>query len=106
MGGSREERYLNTDGQIEDDYRIQFIQEHLSWLHKGITEGSACFGYHLWTPIDCWSWQNAYRNRYGLVSTNIHTQVKTIKKSGYWYKQMADDNGFDLPDHLQELIVD
>ena len=79
MGVSREERYLNTDGQIEDDYRIQFIQEHLSWLHKGITEGSACFGYHLWTPIDCWSWQNAYRNRYGLISTNIHTQVKTIK---------------------------
>ena len=106
MGVSREERYLNTDGQIEDDYRIQFIQEHLSWLHKGITEGSACFGYHLWTPIDCWSWQNAYRNRYGLVSTNIHTQVKTIKKSGYWYKQMADDNGFDLPDHLNELMGD
>ena len=69
MGVSREERYLNEQGIIEDDYRIQFIQEHLYWLHKGMEEGSNCFGYHLWTPIDCWSWKNAYRNRYGFIST-------------------------------------
>ena len=92
MGVSREERFLNEDGQIEDDYRIDFIQEHLEWLHKGIEEGSNCFGYHLWTPIDCWSWTNAYRNRYGLVSNNIHNQVKTIKKSGYWFKEVASRN--------------
>lgn len=92
MGVSREERYLNKEGMIEDDYRIQFIQEHLYWLAKGIEEGSNCFGYHLWTPIDCWSWGNAYRNRYGFISTNIHTQVKTIKKSGYWIKQVALEN--------------
>lgn len=46
MGVSREERYLNSQGMIEDDYRIQFIQEHLYWLHKGMEEGSNCFGYH------------------------------------------------------------
>lgn len=39
--------YLNTEGMIEDDYRIQFIQEHLYWVAKGIEEGSNCFGYHL-----------------------------------------------------------
>ncbi len=87
MGVSREERFLNEEGVIEDDYRIDFIKEHLEWLHKGMEEGSNCFGYHLWTPIDCWSWGNAYRNRYGLISNNIHTQVKTIKKSGYWFKE-------------------
>lgn len=96
IGISREERFLNDEGIIEDDYRIQFIQEHLYWLHKGISEGSNCFGYHLWTPIDCWSWKNAYRNRYGLVSTNIHTQIKTIKKSGYWYKTLSENNGFTI----------
>lgn len=48
---------MNTDGQVQDDYRIDFIREHLTYLHKGISEGSCnCFGYHLWTPIDCWSW--------------------------------------------------
>ena len=98
MGVSREERYLGKDGIIEDNYRIQFIMEHLYWLHKGIEEGSNCFGYHLWTPIDCWSWKNAYRNRYGMISNNIHTQVKTIKKSGFWFRTVADENSMTLPE--------
>ena len=93
MGVSREERFLNEEGMIEDDYRIEFIQEHLEWLYKGIEEGSNCYGYHLWTPIDCWSWKNAYRNRYGFISNNIHTQVKTIKKSGFWIKEVSQRNG-------------
>lgn len=95
MGVSNEERYL-VDGRIEDDYRIQFISEHLYWLNQAIQEGANCHGYHLWTPIDCWSWMNAYRNRYGLVSTNIHTQVKTIKKSGYWFKELAETGQLDF----------
>lgn len=104
MGVSREERYLNEAGVIEDDYRIQFIQEHLYWLNKAMAEGSNCFGYHLWTPIDCWSWKNAYRNRYGFISTNIHTQVKTIKKSGYWIKNVAETNQVTLEDILIKTI--
>lgn len=94
MGVSREERFMDEKGQILDDYRIEFIKEHLQWLHKGIEEGSNCFGYHLWTPIDCWSWSNAYRNRYGLIANDIHTQIKTIKKSGEWFKTLVENNGF------------
>ncbi|MGM0125484.1 6-phospho-beta-glucosidase [Enterococcus sp. AZ194] len=101
MGVSREERYLNEQGMIEDDYRIQFIQEHLYWLHKGMEEGSNCFGYHLWTPIDCWSWKNAYRNRYGFISTDIRTQKKTIKKSGYWFKEVSDNHAVQVSDTLK-----
>lgn len=95
MGVSNEERFMNSDGMIEDDYRIDFVQEHLAWLHKGIEEGSNCFGYHMWTPIDCWSWLNAYKNRYGFISNNIHTQIKTIKKSGYWFKEVTERNGLE-----------
>ncbi len=95
MGVEGEEKYRNADGFIEDDYRIDFVKEHLAWLHKGIEEGSNCFGYHLWTPIDCWSWMNAYKNRYGLIAVDLVTQDKTIKKSGRWFRQLAADNGFE-----------
>lgn len=95
MGVSNEERFKNADGMIEDDYRIDFVQEHLEWLHKGIEEGSNCFGYHMWTPIDCWSWLNSYKNRYGFISNNIHTQIKTVKKSGYWFKEVTERNGLE-----------
>ena len=95
MGVSREERFMDANGVVNDDYRIKFMHDHLTWLHKGIEAGSNCFGYHVWTPIDCWSWANAYRNRYGLISTNIHTQVKTIKRSGRWFADASKNNGFD-----------
>lgn len=94
MGVEGEEKFKNSAGFIEDDYRIDFIKEHLQYLHKGISEGSNCFGYHLWTPIDCWSWSNAYKNRYGFIAVDLPTQIKTIKKSGYWFKEVAKNNGF------------
>lgn len=94
MGVEGEEKFIGADGVIADDYRIDFIREHLEWLHKGIEEGSNCFGYHLWTPIDCWSWSNAYKNRYGLIALDLVTQKKTIKKSGRWFRELAEHNGF------------
>lgn len=94
MGVEGEEKFIGEDGVVADDYRIDFIREHLEWLHKGIEEGSNCFGYHLWTPIDCWSWSNAYKNRYGLIALDLATQKKTIKKSGRWFRELAENNGF------------
>ncbi|WP_234125108.1 glycoside hydrolase family 1 protein [Clostridium hydrogenum] len=94
MGVEGEEKFRNKDGMIEDKYRIDFVREHLECLHKGIEEGSNCFGYHMWTPIDCWSWSNAYKNRYGFISLNLENQEKTIKESGYWFKEVAENNGF------------
>ncbi len=94
MGVEGEEKFKNEEGIIIDDYRIDFYKEHLQYLHKGIEEGSNCFGFHAWTPIDCWSWTNAYKNRYGYISVDLATQIKTIKKSGRWIKEVADNNGF------------
>lgn len=93
MGVENESRF-RRQGQIEDDYRIEFMKEHLSWLAKGIDEGSRCIGYHVWTFIDCWSWLNAYKNRYGLVELDIHTQKRTIKKSGNWFYDLSQNKGF------------
>ena len=94
MGVEGEEQYINAEGMIEDDYRIEFIQDHLRWLNKGIEEGANCFGYHLWTFIDCWSWTNSYKNRYGLIALDLATQKRTIKKSGQWFKVLSENNGF------------
>ena len=94
MGVEGEEKFTHADGYVEDDYRIDFYKEHLGWLHKGIEEGSNCFGFHAWTPIDCWSWSNAYKNRYGYIAVDLATQKKTIKKSGQWIKEVAMHNGF------------
>jgi 6-phospho-beta-glucosidase len=93
MGVQNEERYLK-DGQIQDDYRIEFFREHLKWLHKAIQEGCNVKGYHVWTFMDNWSWMNAYKNRYGLVYVDLETQKRTPKKSAEWMRAVSEQNGF------------
>lgn len=93
MGVEGEERFIEG-GMIQDDYRISFIKDHLKALHHALQEGANCHGYMLWTFIDCWSWTNAYKNRYGLVSLDLATGKRRIKKSGYWFKQLSEQNGF------------
>jgi len=103
MGVEGEEKYRKENGEIEDDYRIEFYEEHLAWLNKAIQEGSNCFGYHAWTPFDCWSWNNAYKNRYGFIAIDLNDQKRTIKKSGYWLKDVADNNGYEYDtDNIKE----
>lgn len=93
MGVADEARFMKA-GVIQDDYRIAFIKDHLRCLHQAIAEGANCRGYLLWTFIDCWSWLNSYKNRYGLVALDLATQQRTIKQSGHWFKQLHDQNGF------------
>lgn len=93
MGVENEERY-RENGIIQDDYRIDFIKNHLIYLHKAISEGSNCKGYLVWTFIDCWSWLNSYKNRYGLIELNVENQKRILKKSGYWFKELSEHNGF------------
>jgi beta-glucosidase len=95
MGVANEERFMDENGQVIDAYRIAFIKDHLAYLWKAIDDGCNIKGYHLWTFIDCWSWINSYKNRYGLVSLDLETQKRTIKKSGEFYKKLSDENGFD-----------
>jgi len=95
MGVEGEERFVNADGMIEDDYRIEFVTDHLKWVHQAIQEGSQVQGYHMWTCMDNWSWLNAYKNRYGFIAVDLEQEGKrTIKKSGYWFKELTKNNGF------------
>lgn len=95
MGVEGEERFVNAGGVIEDDYRIEFVSDHLKYVHQAIQEGSNCVGYHMWTCMDNWSWTNAYKNRYGFISVDLANDAKrTVKKSGRWFKEVSDNNGF------------
>lgn len=94
MGVEGEEAF-RKDGVIQDDYRIDFVKGHLKELHRAIKEGANCKGYLMWTFIDCWSWLNGYKNRYGLVELNLETQERLLKKSGYWFKELSSNNGFE-----------
>lgn len=92
--GIQDEEQFMVNGQIQDDYRIAFLKEHLGYLHQAMADGSNCLGYHMWTFIDCWSWQNAYKNRYGFYRLDLATQQRSLKKSGQWFSMVIANNGF------------
>lgn len=90
MGVENENQFRNEDGVIQDDYRIDFVREHLDWLAKAIEEGARCVGYHYWAVIDNWSWANAFKNRYGFVEVDLSNGYKRrLKKSAEWLKNVT-----------------
>lgn len=93
MGVENEDRFRNEEGLIEDNYRIEFVKEHLQWTIKAIEEGANCLGYHYWGVIDNWSWSNAFKNRYGFIEVNLMKNYeRKYKKSAYWIKQLIQES--------------
>ena len=73
---------------IEDDYRIEFIKEHLRYALKAKAEGCNCHGYLIWSFIDNVSAINSFKNRYGLLELDLKTQNRIPKKSLHWLKEV------------------
>ncbi len=104
MGRENEEQYMDATGQVQDDYRIQFITEHLYWLLKAVEEGANCEGYMLWAFTDCVSPMNAFKNRYGLVRVELNEErTRSLKKSAAWYRSLIDERW--LPFEEKPLIL-
>ena len=97
MGVQNEDGYRDESGTIQDDYRIEFIAEHLAWLSKAVKDGCNCHGYWLFASIDNCSPYNAFKNRYGLVEVDINDGFKRrLKKSAAFYKAASDTNSFEF----------
>ena len=79
-------------GEILDaSYRVPFVRDHLTWVARAIEEGAKCLGYHYWGVIDCWSWNNAFKNRYGFVEVDLaHGYERRLKESAAWLRQLTE----------------
>ncbi len=92
IGIANEERYRNKNGRIDDDYRIDFLQEHLTYTQKAKQDGCNCHGYLVWSYIDNVSARNAFKNRYGLIELDLKTYERIPKKSYYFFQQLNKTN--------------
>jgi len=84
---------LEEGDVINDEYRIDYIRQHIIELQKAITDGVEVIGYCTWSLTDLLSWLNGYKKRYGFVYINrdesSERDLRRIpKKSYYWYKQV------------------
>lgn len=95
MGIQDEYRFRNKEGQIQDDYRIDYVKKHLVWAHRAIQDGANLKGYNMWSFIDLWSPSNQFKNCYGFYEYNLESGDVKRKKSADWFKKVTNDNGFD-----------
>lgn len=88
------------DGSINDDYRIDYLREHIAAMKDAIHEdGVDLMGYTSWGCIDLVSASTGEMSkRYGFIYVDKHddgsgTLERKRKKSFFWYKDVIETNG-------------
>jgi len=74
------------NGIVNDTARILYFQEYLQAVLKAKRKGINVKGYFAWTLTDNFEWSEGYRARFGLIHVDFKTQLRTIKNSGYWWR--------------------
>lgn len=87
---------------VIDDYRINYLNDHLLQVKEAIEDGVEVMGYTSWGCIDLVSASTAeLKKRYGYIYVDRHddgsgTLERYKKKSFYWYKEVIATNGESL----------
>ena len=90
---------INENGTIEDDFRMEYIEDHLKYVHEAILDGVDVMGYLYWGPIDIVSaGTGEMKKRYGFVyvdrfNDGTGTLERKIKQSYDKYKEIIETNG-------------
>ncbi len=99
--GAADELICGADGTktVNDDYRIDYLREHIRQMEEAIADGVELLGYTTWGCIDLVSASSAeLRKRYGFIYVDRRddgtgTFARYKKKSFYWYKRVIESNG-------------
>lgn len=91
---------VTEEGQIHDDYRIDYIRGHLIEMEKAIDlDGVDVMGYTSWGTIDLISASKGEMDkRYGFIYVDYDNYGKGTgdrlrKDSFYWYQKVIESNG-------------
>ncbi|MGN1183111.1 MAG: 6-phospho-beta-glucosidase [Faecalibacillus sp.] len=93
---------IEEDGSINDDYRINYLREHILAMKDAIEDGVDLMGYTTWGCIDLVAASTGEMSkRYGFIYVDKDDQgngtlERRKKKSFDWYKKVIETNGEDL----------
>lgn len=93
---------VDAEGRIHDDYRIDYLRQHIEQMALAIEDGVDLMGYTSWGCIDLVSASTGeMAKRYGFIYVDKDDQgngtLARIKKdSFYWYKKVIASNGSNL----------
>jgi len=85
------------DGKVADPERISFIRDYLAAAHRAIAEGVDLRAWFVWSFLDTYEFWLGYSARFGLVHIDYDSLARTVKDSGFWFRDVIAANGFELP---------
>lgn len=74
------------NGVVNDVQRVAYFKQYLGAALRAKKEGVNLTGFFAWTLTDNFEWAEGYQARFGLVHVDFATQLRTIKNSGYWFR--------------------
>jgi beta-glucosidase len=86
--GIAREDQVEPDGTICDSYRIKYLKSHLEQVDIALTDGAKVRGYCCWSLLDNLEWDMGWGQRFGLIYVDYQTLKRTVKESGWWYRDM------------------
>ena len=93
---------VEEDGSINDDYRIEYLKDHIIQMKEAVKDGVDLIGYTPWGCIDLVSASTGeMQKRYGFIyvdkdNAGEGTLDRKKKKSFEWYKNVIKTNGEEL----------
>jgi 6-phospho-beta-glucosidase len=94
---------VEEDGSIQDDYRIEYLKDHIIQMDKAVNQdGVELIGFTPWGCIDLVSaGTGEMKKRYGFIYVDRDdvgkgTLNRSRKKSFHWYKKVIESNGTEL----------
>ncbi|NOJ18013.1 6-phospho-beta-glucosidase [Vibrio jasicida] len=92
----------DENGEVQDDYRIDYLRQHVEAMADAITDGVPLMGFTPWGCIDLVAASTGEMSkRYGFIYVDRDnlgngTLNRTPKKSFHWYKRVIESNGTEL----------
>ncbi|MHA2713779.1 6-phospho-beta-glucosidase [Vibrio owensii] len=92
----------DENGEVQDDYRIDYLRQHVEAMADAITDGVPLMGFTPWGCIDLVAASTGEMSkRYGFIYVDRDnlgngTLNRTPKKSFHWYKRVIASNGTEL----------
>ena len=92
----------NGEMTVHDQYRIDYLREHVKEMEIAIEHGVDLIGYTTWGCIDLVSaGTGEMRKRYGFIYVDKNddgtgTMARYKKDSFAWYKKVIASNGADI----------
>lgn len=91
--------YVTENGlpDAADRQRPRFLREHLSVLHRVVSQGVPLHGYYHWSLVDNFEWTEGWRMKFGLVAVDPASQQRQVRRSASVYAEVCAANALALP---------